>query len=52
MNGFSPDDDEINAEKIITVKYATHAVAKKRHTEKVQACQVSNLDLCDTCAAL
>ena len=42
---------KINAEKIITVKYATYA-AVKRKAEKIQVCWDLNPDLCDTGAAL
>ena len=37
----------MNADKIITVKYATYTVAK-RMLEKLQACRDVNLDLCGT----
>ena len=41
----------INAEKIITVHYTTHAVAKRK-PEEIQACRDPNPNLCDTGAAL
>lgn len=41
----------INAEKIITVNYTTHAVAKRK-PEEIQACRDPNPNLCDTGAAL
>ena len=40
----------INAEKIITDKCTTYAVEKKK-PEKIQSCQNSNPDLCNTSAA-
>ena len=41
----------INAEKIITVNYTTHAVAKRK-PEEIQAYRDPNPNLCDTGAAL
>ena len=41
----------MNADKIITVKYATYTAAK-RMLEKLQACRDLDLDLCGTGATL
>lgn len=41
----------MNADTIITVKYATYTVAK-RMLEKLQVCRDLNLDLCGTGATL
>ena len=41
----------MNADKIITVKYATYTVSK-RMLEKLQACRDLDLDLCGTGATL
>ena len=40
-------DEEIDTEKIITVKDATYA-AGKRQPEEIRACQDLKPDLCDT----
>ena len=44
-------DKKFKSEEIIKVKYTIYAVAKGKH-EKIQACQDSNPDLCNTGAAL
>ena len=38
---------QINVDKIVTVKYATYAAAKRK-PEKNQVCRDSNPGLCDT----
>ena len=43
---------QIIVDKIITVKYATYAVAKRKPEKKNQVCRDSNPGLCDTGAAL
>ena len=44
---FEQRDEEINVKKILTVDVTTFAVVKRK-PEKIQACQDSNPDLCDT----
>ena len=46
-NLFELRDEEVIAAKIITVNYATYAVAERK-PEKIQACRDSNPYVCDT----
>ena len=46
-NLFELRDEEVIATKIITVNYATYAVAERK-PEKIQACRGSNPYVCDT----
>ena len=46
-NLFELRDEEVIATKIITVNYATYAVAERK-PEKIRACRDSNPYVCDT----